>query len=189
MASRPPRIAPLKREDAAPQVEAMYRRMEAMGNSPPNMHLTFGKNPGLYEKWLPFATYIIPASSLGHRDRQILILRSAFKWQCGYVWSQHVRISRFFAALSDQEIAALCNDGTDESWSPTERALIAAVDETRTVGEISDPVWKVLAVRYGEDQLLDLVFTIGQYALISTALRSLRVQLDGGFSLPDWAAI
>jgi len=187
MASRPPRITPLKREEAAPQVEAMYKRMDAMGNPPPNMHLTFGKNPGLYEKWLPFATYIIPASSLEHRDRQILILRSAFKWRCGYVWSQHVRISKHFAALSDREIAALCNDGADDHWSPAERALIAAVDETRTVGEISDPVWKVLAGRYGEGQLLDLVFTIGQYSLISTALRSLRVQLDGGLTLPDWA--
>ena len=83
MANRRPRIAPLKREDAAPQVEAMYKRMDAMGNPPPNMHLTFGKNPGLYEKWLPFATYIIPASSLAHRDRQILILRSAYSWRCG----------------------------------------------------------------------------------------------------------
>ncbi len=188
MNGRPPRIAPLKREDAAPQVEVMYRRMDAMGNPPPNMHLTFGKNAGLYEKWLPFATYIIPASSLGHRDRQILILRSAFRWRCGYVWSQHVEISKYFAALSGDEIAALCSDGADELWSREERALIAAVDETRAAGEISDPVWSVLAGRYGEDQLLDLVFTIGQYSLISTALRSLRVQLDAGLSLPSWAA-
>ena len=189
MRSRLPRIAPLKRADAAPQVEAMYKRMDAMGNPPPNMHLTFGKNPALYEKWLPFATYIIPASSLTHRDRQILILRSAFQWRCGYVWSQHVEISKYFAVLSDDEMAALGNDGADELWSREERALIAAVDETRTEGAISDPVWSILAGRYGEDRLLDLVFTIGQYSLISTALRSLRVQLDAKLSLPSWAAI
>ena len=182
-----PRIAPLKRQDAAPQVEAMYKRMDAMGNPPPNMHLTFGKNPALYERWLPFATYIIPASSLGHRDRQILILRSAFKWRCGYVWSQHVEISKRFTVLSDDEIANLCGDGADGSWSRTERALIAACDETRAAGEISDPVWSVLSGSFDEGQLLDLVFTIGQYGLISTALRSLRVQLDQGLTLPSWA--
>jgi 4-carboxymuconolactone decarboxylase len=187
MTSRPPRIAPLKREDVAPQVEAMYKRMDAMGNPPPNMHLTFGKNPGLYEKWLPFATYIIPASSLAQRDRQILILRSAYRWRCGYVWAQHVEISRRLAALSGDEMAALCREEADGSWSRHERALVAAVDETTTAGEISDPVWSALADRYSEDQLLDLVFTIGQYSLISTALRSLRVQLDAGLSLPGWA--
>jgi hypothetical protein len=42
------------------------------------MHPTFAKkNSNLYAKWLPFATYIIPASSLAPRDRQILILRCA----------------------------------------------------------------------------------------------------------------
>ncbi len=165
----------------------MYKRMDALGNPPPIMHLTFGKNPGLYEKWLPFATYIIPASTLAHRDRQILILRSAFRWRSGYVWAQHVGISRRFEALSDDEIGALCDDGSDRRWAPAERALIDAVDETRTLGEISDPVWKILAGRFAEDQLLDLVFTIGQYCLISTALRSLRVQLDSGLGLPGWA--
>lgn len=187
MTSRPPRISPLKRQDAAPAVEAMYKRMDAMGNPPPNMHLTFGKNPALYEKWLPFATYVIPASSLKHRDRQILILRSAFEWRSGYVWSQHVEMSKRFNALSAEEMAALSTEGADGAWSPVERALIAAVDETRTSGEISDPVWDVLAAAYREDQLLDLVFTIGQYSLISTALRSLRVQLDRGLTLPAWA--
>ena len=84
-------------------------------------------------------------------------------------------------------MAALCRKDTDGPWSRHERALTAAVDETTSAGEISDPVWSVLADRYSEGQLLDLVFTIGQYSLISTALRSLRVQLDSGLNLPDWA--
>lgn len=180
-----PRMTPLERADAAPQVEAMYRQMDAMGNPPPNMHLTFGRNPGLYEKWLPFATYIIPASTLGHRDRQLVILRTAFAWRCGYVWAQHVEISRRFSVLSDDEMAALCGDGG--GWSDVERALIAAVDETRRVGEVSDAVWSVLAERYDDAELLDLLFTIGQYGLISTTLRTLRVQLDDGLALPAWA--
>jgi alkylhydroperoxidase family enzyme len=185
----PPRIAPLRRADAAPAVEAMYRRMDALGNPPPNMHLTFGKNPALYESWLPFATYVIPASSLPHRDRQILILRTARTWRSGYVWSQHVEISKFFEVLSDQEIAALGDESPDSAaWSALEHALITACDETRTEGAISGPVWDVLAGAYDEAQLLDVVFTIGQYALISTSLRSLEVELDDGLTLPDWAA-
>ena len=106
--------------------------------------------------------------------------RSAFKWRCGYVWSQHVEISKRFAVLSDDEIANLCGDGADGSWSRAERALIAACDETRAAGEISDPVWSVLSGSFDEGQLLDLVFTIGQYGLISTALRSLRVNSTRG---------
>jgi alkylhydroperoxidase family enzyme len=89
----------MKREDAEPEVERLYAVMDAMGNAPPNMHLTFGRNAALYAKWLPFATYIMPASSLAPRDRQILILRCAFNWRCGYAWAQHVRISKRLGAL------------------------------------------------------------------------------------------
>jgi alkylhydroperoxidase family enzyme len=168
----------------------MYRRMDELGNPPPNMHLTFGKNPALYESWLPFATYVIPASSLEHRDRQILILRTAYTWRSGYVWSQHVEISKFFEVLSPEEIAAVGADDPTGSvpWSSLEHALITACDETRTAGEISEPVWNVLAAAYDEAQLLDVVFTIGQYALISTSLRSLHVELDEGLTLPSWAS-
>jgi alkylhydroperoxidase family enzyme len=186
----PPRITPLERADAAPGVERMYQRMDALGNPPPNMHLTFGRNPALYESWLPFATYVIPASSLEHRDRQILILRTAYVWRSGYVWAQHVEISRLFEVLSPDEIAGLEVDDPSQSalWSSLEHALIAASDETRSEGKISEPVWRVLAASYDEAQLLDVVFTIGQYALISTSLRSLEVELDQGLTLPGWAS-
>jgi alkylhydroperoxidase family enzyme len=182
-----PRIPPLRRADAAPEVEAMFRLMDELGNPPPNMHLTFGRNPELYVSWLPFATHVIPASSLEHRHRQILILRCAYVWRSGYVWSQHVVMSKRFGVLVDDEISALAVDNQEGSWTPFEQALIGACDETRTHGEIADSVWAVLAEALSEVQLIDLVFTIGQYALISTALRSLRVELDEPLELPAWA--
>jgi len=182
----PPRIAPMKREDAAPEVEKLYALMEAMGNPPPNMHLTFGKHPDLYAKWLPFATYVMPASSLAPRDRQILILRCAFDWRCGYAWAQHARISKRIGALGDGEIAAL-EGGGSFAWNAKEAALIGACDDCARSMRIGEGAWAGLARHYGEKELLDVAFTIGQYALISIALKSLKVQLDDGLSLPDWA--
>jgi 4-carboxymuconolactone decarboxylase len=181
-----PRIEPMKREAADPEVAKLYALMDAMGNPPPNMHLTFGKNPGLYAKWLPFATYIIPASSLAPRDRQILILRSAFNWRSGYIWTQHVRISKRLNALADNEIAAL-DDTHPFDWSEKEAALIAACDDGASSMQIADGHWSTLARHYGESELLDIVFTIGQYALIAFALKSLKVQLDEGLTSPAWA--
>lgn len=176
----------MKREDADPVVAKLYAIMDAMGNPPPNMHLTFGRSPALYEKWLPFATYIIPASSLPPRDRQILILRCSFNWRCGYAWAQHVRISKRLGALSDGEITAL--DGAAEfEWEAKEAALIDACDDIAHSMQISEQTWSMLASHYPEKELLDVVFTIGQYALISIALKSLQVQLDEGLTLPAWA--
>ena len=45
-------------------------------------------------------------------------------------------------------------------------------------GGVSDATWAVLAKRYSTEQLMDVVFTIGQYNLVSWALNSFGVPLD-----------
>ncbi len=176
----------MRREEAASEVEELYVLMDALGNPPPNMHLTFGRHAELYTAWLPFATHVIPGSTLAPRDRQILILRCAFDWRCGYAWAQHVALSTRLDVLDAAEIDALQDAGSHD-WEPGEAALVDACDEIAERMRIGDATWSALADRYTEPELLDLVFTIGQYALISIALRTLRVQLDEGLTLPAWA--
>jgi hypothetical protein len=61
-----------------------------------------------------------------------------------------------------------------------------AVDELHADSFISDATWKALAGRYNTEQLLDLIFTAGQYTLVSMALNSCGVQLEEGFEgFPD----
>ena len=50
----------------------------------------------------------------------------------------------------------------------------------QTSAMIGDVTWKALAERYDTHQLMDLVFTVGQYNLVSMALNTLGVQLDDG---------
>ena len=40
--------------------------------------------------------------------------------------------------------------------------------------------WKALSERYSTQQLMDVVFAVGQYTLVSMALNSFGVQLDPG---------
>jgi hypothetical protein len=90
--------------------------------------------------------------------------------------------------LTDAEIEATVLDLDRAAWPPLELALLRACDETRSQGAIQEATWQVLAKELGQREILDVVFTIGQYALIATALNSLHVELDEGFSVPGWAA-
>jgi 4-carboxymuconolactone decarboxylase len=45
---------------------------------------------------------------------------------------------------------------------------------------VSDATWKGLAKHFNTQQLMDIVFTIGQYNLVSMALNSFGVQADPG---------
>ena len=71
----------------------------------------------------------------------------------------------------------------DPSWAPFDAALLRAADELHDASRISDATWAVLAERYSTEQLLDVVFTVGQYHLVSMALNTCGVELDDG--IPD----
>jgi alkylhydroperoxidase family enzyme len=181
------RIPPVRRADADPKVEAAFQRIESLGGYVPNMHLTFGRHPELYAAWLPFAVHVMPDSTLKPRHRQLLILRASYSWRAPYPWAHHARISKVVSDLADVEIEATAADVEAGTWAPLERALLHACDETRLHGAIQAATWQALAAELGPRELLDVVFTIGQYALIATALNSLHVQLDEGFETPAWA--
>ena len=67
-----------------------------------------------------------------------------------------------------------------KGWSSFDAALLRAVDELHEDMFISDSTWDALAKRYTEQQLVDLVFTVGMYSLVSMVLNSIGVQLDEG---------
>jgi alkylhydroperoxidase family enzyme len=182
-----PRVPPIPRDQVDPRSEAEFKRIESLGGYVPNMHLTFGANPELYAAWLPFAVYIMPNSSLRPRHRQLLILGTSFAWRAAYPWSHHAQISQTLKALTAAEVARVADGPGHQAWSDTEAALLRACIETRNDGRISEETWRALAETFAQNELIDIVFTIGQYTLIATALNSLEVELDPGFDPPPWS--
>ena len=59
-----------------------------------------------------------------------------------------------------------------------------ATDELHEDAFVTDSTWNSLLEHFQPKQLMDLVFTVGQYNLVSMALNTLGVQPDDG--LPDW---
>ena len=47
---------------------------------------------------------------------------------------------------------------------------------------VGDATWQVLSERYGKQELLDLLFTGGQYNLISWVANSCGIELEEGLS-------
>ena len=86
--------------------------------------------------------------------------------------------------MSDDEIARIKLGPDAEGWTSFESALLRAVDELHKETCISDTTWAELSEQYDTQQMMDVVFAVGQYHLVSMALNSFGVQLDkdvGGF--------
>ena len=142
-----------------------------------NIFKVLMNNPKLARSWSRFAGYILSdRQTLSVRDREILILRIGWLNQAPYEWEQHVRIAKA-AGITDDEIDRI-SKGPKAGWDKHEAALVQAADDLYERSVVSDETWKQLSERYSTEQMMDAVFTVGQYNLVSWALNSFGVPLD-----------
>jgi len=173
-----PRIAALSDEQIPAEVREMVGG-SAMGML--NIFRTLANHPKLMKRWLVFGNHVLGKSALPAREREIAILRIGFLCRAGYEWGQHVAIGKA-AGLSDDEIARIAKGPTAPGWNAADRALLRATDELHADAFVSDATWAELASTWNTQQLMDLVFTVGQYNLVSMALNSFGVQPEPGLA-------
>ena len=155
-----------------------------------NIFATLARHPKLLKRWLVFGSHVLAKSTLPARDRELLILRTGWRCRAPYEWGQHVVIARA-TGITDAEIAQVAAGPDEPGWDPFDATLLRAADELHDDSCLSEPTWLALADRYTEQQLLDLLFCVGQYHLVSMALNSLRVERDDnveGVPFPEGSA-
>lgn len=144
-----------------------------------NIFKTIARYPKLLKNWYPFFLHVATSSRLPKRDREIIILRIGWLCQSEYEWSQHVAVAREIG-FNEEELERITKGPNAKGWSKFEKTLLHAVDELYTDAFISDNTWKVLSEKYNDRKLMDLIFTVGEYNLVSMFLNTIGVQLEAG---------
>jgi alkylhydroperoxidase family enzyme len=173
-----PRIPPTTTSDRDPRTEellaAMMRRPDGTDM---NIFATLAHHPKLLKRWAAFGGTLLFGGTLPARDRELLILRTAWLCEAEYEWGQHVGIAQGCGVTAD-EIERLYTDARSEEWPETDRALLAAVDELHESSRIGDATWKTLAAVYDKQQLIEICMVIGQYHMVAFTLNSLGVETE-----------
>jgi alkylhydroperoxidase family enzyme len=143
-----------------------------------NIFTTLVRHPGLFRRWLPFGGKLL-AGKLPARDRELLILRTAWRCQSEYEWGQHVSIAKSAGVTAD-EIERVREGAGASGWSTLDATLLRAVDELHDDACLSDDTWAALAGHYDERQMIELPMLIGHYHMVAFTLNSLGVQLEPG---------
>src|SRR3954451_11353872 len=149
----------------------------AMNGQVFNIFKVLAHHPALVKRWTPFAGHILSKQTLPFRDRELLILRIGFLNQAEYEFAQHELIAKK-GGITDAEIKRLVDGPKAAGWSEKEAALLQVADDLFENSVVSDETWEALAKHYSTEQLMDAVFTVGQYNLVSWALNSFGVPLD-----------
>lgn len=174
--SNSPRIPPLPEEERDAVAQELLNAAAGPDRAgiTPNIWTTLVRHPGLFRRWIPFGGKLL-AGKIPKRDREIMILRSAWRCRCEYEWGQHCRVARE-AGMTEEEIRGTAVGPSAPCWTPFEAALLSAVDELHDDSALTDETWSVLAGLYDEKQLIELPMLIGQYHLVAFTMNALRFE-------------
>ena len=134
-------------------------------------------HPRLAKAFFTLNAHLLLTTSLTERQRELVIMRVAALRQSTYEWAQHLFMARD-AGISDIEISWIAWGPDAPTWSAGDACLLRAVDELVLVGVIDDTTWKELAGHLNGQEILDVIFTAGSYAMLASMLDSLGIALD-----------
>jgi alkylhydroperoxidase family enzyme len=195
-----PRIHPLRPGDWPPEMRDALAalappdpRHPLPGRRPDrpkglNVLGTMAHHPALTRAFHVFNGHVQFATTLSVRQRELLVLRVAAVRRASYEWAQHVVLGGD-AGLDDDEIERIAEGPQAEGWKPLDRALLSAVDELIADARIGEDTWNALAAELDQQQLMDLIFTVGAYDVLAMALCSFGVELDEDLLQRDENAI
>lgn len=171
----PQRIAPLTEAELSEEQRELLSKGGRVRDL--NIFRTLVRYPELYRAFMRFGGHILGTSSLDPRSREILILRAGHLSKCAYEVHQHNRIGKL-AGLNDAELERIAVGPSAPEWTERERTLLQATDELHGQQRISDATWAALSKDWNDKQLMDLVFTVGQYTMVSMFLSTFGVQIE-----------
>jgi glucose dehydrogenase/alkylhydroperoxidase family enzyme len=170
-----PRVAPMPEQG---RTEAQRQMLASRPDI--NVYKTLAHHPELFSRWSGLGRFVMNGSSLSARHREMLMLRMGWLCQSEYEWAQHARIATSAAGMTDREVHRIAEGPKAAGWTDFERALLRMADELRYDAMVGDATWRALRTGYSDQQMMEAIFTVAQYQLVSMVLNSLGVQLDPG---------
>jgi 4-carboxymuconolactone decarboxylase len=171
-----PRIPPAA--SPAPEAVEILEKSPAIDGRPLNIFGTLAHHPLLLKRYIALGGVFLRFGLLPAREREIVILRTAWHTGSVYEFGQHTRIG-LASGLTEDEVARLAQPGT-EGWTAADATLLAMVEDLHSGDRVSDPTWAELAGRWSEAELLELLALAGFYRMTAGFLNSAGVEPEPG---------
>lgn len=179
------RVSPIDVSVASDVQAKVLARLVGRNGRTLEIFKTLAHWPEALEGFAAWGGYVLSKrNSLPARERELVILRTAYRCRCGYEWAHHAEIGEH-AGLTLAERDRIKRGPGAQGWSANDALLLTATDELIDGQFLEEPTWCALE-RLGIDQRAALVFTVGQYVQVSMMLNAFGVQLEEGYQLdPD----
>jgi 4-carboxymuconolactone decarboxylase len=174
------RFKPLTWDEMTPaqrtMIEHLYSGDRGGATGPFNVLL---RSPEMGDLAQQFGASLRFHSSLPRKLNEMAILLTARYWMAQYEWSAH-RKAAADAGLSESIIQAIAAGKKPGSMDPGETVVYNFGTELLNTKQVSDPVFKAVADKFGERGVVDLVSVMGYYHFVSMILNVDRYPLPPG---------
>ena len=184
-----PRLRQVSRDEATPEVRAMYERLfggkdpvaePGTGTGTPgNWWTVFALSPDIFGHALAgFGLMTSRTRKLPARLRELALLRTGFASASQFVFSQHAKTGRA-AGLPEEEIAAIPSWSTSDVFDGADRAVLAYVDAlVLEDGRVQDDTFDRLRLHLDDEAILELSYAVGTYHMHAIISRALKLEYD-----------
>ncbi len=94
----------------------------------PNVLATMLHHPALAGPFNVFGNVLLQQPTIGHRARELVLLRVAWRTGARYEWVHHALLASRYG-LNEEDIDAITRGVDADAWTPLECDLVAATDQ------------------------------------------------------------
>jgi alkylhydroperoxidase family enzyme len=163
----------------SPEVQAFLDTMakgpEGVDTSP-SLYLTIAHNPAMLVALRHMGETLRTSARLEAREREVIIHRVSARCENGYEWGIHAKLLAEPLGLGEDWLQATWSGEPSDLPEPSHAVLAQAVDELHDTTTVTDETWTRLREHFDEAQIVEIVFMVGYYHLVSYAERMFQLE-------------
>jgi 4-carboxymuconolactone decarboxylase len=132
-------------------------------------------NPELTYRVAHLGSYIRFDSTLPDRVRELAILAAAREVDARFEWAGHVRIAKELG-ITDEQVEAIAERKAPAGFSDDDALPVTVAQELLAKHELSDVSFDAAKEKYGVAGAIELITTVGYYALMGCLLNGLQIE-------------
>jgi 4-carboxymuconolactone decarboxylase len=177
------RLEDLSDDELSPRQRELAARIAGRRGQVRGPFRVWLRSPELCDKVEALGAFVRFESSLDVRLRELILLIAARHWDAQYSWNAHVE-KAIEAGISRDALEALAQRRTPAFDSRDEQAVYAFCTELLERHFVSDETFAEARELFGEQGVVDMVGTLGNFSMLGMCLNAFEVDLQPGREPP-----
>ena len=173
------RMPPLDIEALSPEQKRVYDQIAGKRKTVRGPFPMWLRNPKLAEHANQFGIALRGHSTIGRRIFELAVITVCRAWSVQYAWSSHAPQAEL-QGIAPEIVAAIRDNRTPNFKQADERVAYEVATEIIATKELSQTSYDRAVQQFGLQGTVELISTIGYYAMVGIFLKSFGVPTPTG---------